>query len=89
MAVAAAPAEGLALGGLETGEVDAAGLQRRELLHRVVAADHADELHAGLVRGRGGEVVGRTAEDFIGLAERSLDGIEGDGTDDEHAHLDL
>ena len=86
VAIAAPPAERLALHLLQTGEVDAACLEGLELLDRIVAADHANELDRGLVRGRGGEVVRGPTEDVVGFAERGLDGIKGDGADDEDGH---
>src|SRR5439155_7184971 len=86
VAIATAPAERVTGGLLEPGHVDAACAERLELLHRVVVADDSDELHRRQVARRGGEEDARAAKDVVGLPERSFDGVERDGADDENRH---
>ena len=86
-AVLAGPEEGLAAGDvLDVRDVDAAGAQHVELGLAEVVADRADD--ADLVEERRGqrEMHGGAAEHPLALAERGLDGIEGDGSDDGDGH---
>src|SRR5438105_7111528 len=83
MAIAAAPAKRASVGALEAGEVHAALRERLKLLHWIVAADDADELHAAEMTRRRREESRRAAENIIGLAEGRFDGIQGDGSDHE------
>jgi hypothetical protein len=50
-----APAERFAVGALHAAEIDAAGGEHLQLVHRVIRADDADESHRREVAGRRGE----------------------------------
>ena len=83
VAIAPAPTERSSLGVFESREIDTALRQRLELLHGVITADDADELHAAeMTRGRR-EERRRAAKDVLGFAERRLHRIERDRTDYE------
>jgi len=86
-AVLALPEERLAAGDtLDVVDLGATGAQDRQLLLTEVVTDRADDVN--LIEQRRGEreVGGRSAEHPRTLAERRLDGIEGDRTDDRDAH---
>jgi hypothetical protein len=71
---------------LEAGEVDAPPGERLQLLHGIVVADDAHELHRREAGGRRGKEGRGAAKDLVGLAERGLDRIQRDGADDEKGH---
>ena len=82
-AVLAAPEERLAAGdALDVGDVHAALAHHLELSLAEVLADRPDDAH--LVEERRGEreMHGRAAEHPLALAERRLDGVIGDRSDD-------
>src|SRR6185312_7419428 len=86
VAIAAAPAERFAFGTFESGKVDTARRERVEFLDREVVADDADQLDRGLVTGARGEIHGGAAEDIVGFAEGSFDGIECDRSNYQDGH---
>src|SRR5690606_10396831 len=83
VAVGAGPAEAFAGRLDQTAQVDAALDQEVERVDRVVAADHADELHGREQRGRGTEVDRRTTKRLVRSAEGRFDAVQGDATHHE------
>ena len=65
--------------------IDAARARTSSLVGEVVA-DGADDVHVVEERRGEREVGGGAAEHPLALAERGLDGVEGDGSDDGEAH---
>src|SRR5690348_5561356 len=86
MAIATAPAEGPSFGTLESREIDAEPRHRLELVHRIIVADDADELHACEMARRRREKRRRATEDVLGFPEGRFDGVQGDGAYDEKGH---
>ena len=77
------PAERLAGHLLQPGEIDPAPAEYLLDVRAEVLADDGDDAHLGEERRGDGEIGRRAADDASRFAERSLDGIERDGTDSE------
>src|SRR5882672_1367692 len=73
---AAVPAEGLAVGALEAGEVDLLRLEHLEMLRREVAADDPDHPHRREAAGGQREMSRRSAQFIVGAPVRRLERIE-------------
>ena len=85
--VAARPEERLpARHALDVVGRDAASVEDAELLVAEVLADDAHDAHVREEARREREMGGRAPEQAITLAERSLDRVERDGTDDDEGH---
>ena len=85
-AVLAAPAERLAFGVGNTLQVDTPTAEQLQLFLAEVLADHGDQVDVGEERSGEGEVGQRATHDVGDLAERRLDGVEGDGADGQYGH---
>ena len=87
VAVLAAPEERLLAGdALQAVGVDVAAVEDRRVLVGEVLADHGDEIDFREERSGHGEIRRRAADAAVDLPERSLEGIEGNTSDDEDGH---